>query len=227
VLDDPDVRKAVLTAINPALWNHDAFYGYAALSKSIYPNLVLDPAHPLTYPTDFAAAKATIAKHGGVSFSIGMISETPAYRRIAELMVSQLAQIGVKADAYALPEGKGFALKGDPTAPDVLITIAGPDAAHPENQVNVFYTADAPINFYGRSLPDADALIEQADLLTDIPKRNALYERAGQMFVDAGIVAPLVDVDDVVVHAKGLTDLGLRAVYPPGNIDFATVRWAN
>jgi peptide/nickel transport system substrate-binding protein len=226
VLDDPEVRRAVLTAINPALWNDDAFYGYGQLSKSIYPNVVLDPEHPLAYPTDFDAAKAAIAKHGNVEFNIGMFSETPSYRRIAELMIAQLAQIGVKAQAYALPDGAAFALKDDPKAPDVLLTIAGPDAAHPENQAKVYYTADAAVNFYGRAIPEAETLIDQAGLLTDIAKRNALYEKAGQMFVDQGIVAPLVDVDDVVVHAKGLTDLGLRAVYPPGNIDFATVRWA-
>ncbi|RUV46453.1 ABC transporter substrate-binding protein, partial [Mesorhizobium sp. M5C.F.Ca.IN.020.29.1.1] len=52
-----------------------------------------------------------------------------------------------------------------------------------------------------------------------------LYERAGQMYFDAGVVIPLVDVNDVVVHAKRLKDLGLRPVNPPGNIDFATVRW--
>lgn len=226
VLDDPAIRSAVLTAINPALWNDDAFYGYAQLSKSIFPNVVFDPRHPLVYPTDMAAAKATVAGHGAVEISIGMFSETPTYRRIAELMIAQLAQIGVKAQAYALPDGAGFALKGDPKAPDVLLTIAGPDAAHPENQAKVYYSSDAPVNFYGRGSPELDALINEAGRLTDISKRDALYEKVGQMVFDAGIVAPLVDADDVVVHAKGLTDLGLRAVYPPGNIDFATVRWA-
>ena len=224
--DNAEVRKAVLTAVNPALWNNDAFYGYAQLSKSIFPNVTLDPVHPIVYPTDFEAAKAAIARHGPVEFTIGTFSETPSYRRIAELMIAQLAQIGVKATAYALPEGQGFALKGDPKAPDVLLTIAGPDAAHPENQAKVFYTADAPVNFYGRVVPEADSLINQAGLVADIARRNGLYEKAGQMIVDAGIAAPLVDVDDVVVHAKGLADLGLRAVYPLGNIDFATVRWS-
>ncbi len=75
------------------------------------------------------------------------------------------------------------------------------------------------------SLPEADAIVDQAGQLTDVKERDALYERAGQMYFDAGIVIPLVDVNDVVVHAKGLKDLGLRPVYPPGNIDFATVRW--
>jgi peptide/nickel transport system substrate-binding protein len=42
------------------------------------------------------------------------------------------------------------------------------------------------------------------------------------MYVDAGDVIPLADVDDIVVHAAGLKDLGLRAVFPRGNIDFAS-----
>jgi peptide/nickel transport system substrate-binding protein len=226
VLDDPDIRKAVLTAINPALWADDAFYGYAPLSKSLYPNVVLDPVHPVAYPTDFEAAEATIARHGEVELTIGTFSETPSYRRIADLMIAQLAQIGVKASSYALPGDAAFALKGDPKSPDVLLTIAGPDAAHPANQVTVYYTADAPVNFYGRTVPEADAIVKEAGLLTDMTKRNALYEKAGQMYFNAGVAAPLVDVGDVVVHVKGLTDLGLRPVFPPGNIDFATVRWA-
>ena len=226
VLDDPDIRKAVLTAVNPALWADDAFNGYAQLSKSIYPNVVLDPVHPVTYPTDFSAAKAVIAKRGGIELTIGTFSETPSYRRIADLMIAQLAKIGVKASSSALPANAAFALNGDPKAPDVLLTIAGPDAAHPDNQVTDFYTANAPVNFYGRTVPEADAVVKEAGLQTDLVKRNALYEQAGQMYFDAGVAAPLVDVDDVVVHAKGLTDLGLRPVYSPGNIDFATARWA-
>jgi peptide/nickel transport system substrate-binding protein len=130
----------------------------------------------------------------------------------------------VKATAYVLPSGAAYAMKNDPNPPDLLLTIAGPDAAHPENQAKVFFTKDASLNFYGRVLPKADALVDQAGQLTNIQERNALYEKAGQMYFDAGFVIPLVDVRHVVVHAKGLSHLGLRSVFPPGNIDFATVR---
>ena len=102
-----------------------------------------------------------------------------------------------------------------------------PDAAHPENQATVFYTTNAALNLYGVSLPEADAIVTEAGTKTDIAERNALYENAGQMYLDAGLFVPLVDVQDVVVHAEGLTDLGLRPVFPPGNIDFGTVRWAD
>lgn len=225
-LEDAEVRKAVLTAINPALWVKDAFGEFARPSKSVYPNVMLDPVSPIRFPTDFEAAKAAIAKHGPVNLVIGLHSANPSYGRIADLMIAQLASIGVKATAYVLPSGAAYTLKDDPNPPDLLLTIAGPDAAHPESQAKVFFTKDGGLNFFGRVLPEADAIVEEAGQSTEIKARNALYEKAGQMYFDAGIVIPLVDVDDVVVHAKGLTDLGLRPVNPPGNIDFATVRWA-
>ena len=223
-LDDAEVRKAVLTAINPALWVKDAFGEFASLSRSVYPNVMLNPVNPIRFPTDFEAAKAAIAKHGAVHLVIGLHSAAPSYSRIADLMIAQLALIGVKATAYVLPSGAAYTLKDDPNPPDLLLTIAGPDAAHPASQAKVFFTKDGPLNFFGRVLPEADAIIDKAGQLTDTKERDSLYEKAGQMYFDAGIIIPLVDVNDVVVHTKGLKDLGLRPVNPPGNIDFATVR---
>lgn len=224
-LEDAEVRKAVLIAINPALWVKDAFGEFASLSRSVYPNVMLDPVNPIRFPTDFEAATGAIARHGAVNLTIGLYSAAPSYGRIADLMIAQLALIGVKATAYVLPAGAAYALKGDPNPPDLLLTIAGPDAAHPENQAKTFFSKNGSLNFFGRVMPEADAIVDQAGQMTDVKKRDALYERAGQMYFDAGIVIPLVDVNDVVVHARGLKDLGLRPVNPPGNIDFATVRW--
>ncbi|QLL66242.1 ABC transporter substrate-binding protein (plasmid) [Sinorhizobium mexicanum] len=225
-LDNPEIRRAVLSAINPSIWVKDVFGPYAELSKSVYQNLMLDPTDPIEFPNDIDAAKAAIARLGEVNLVIGLHSTKATYARISDRLIVQLALIGVKATAHVLPPGAAFALKGDPNAPDALLTISSPDAAHPENQVRAFFTKDAPLNFYGRSLPEADAIVDVAGTKTDIAERNALYERAGHLYVEAGHVIPLVDVEDVVVHAKGLTDLGLRPAFPPGNIDFATVRWA-
>jgi peptide/nickel transport system substrate-binding protein len=226
-LDDADVRKAVLTAVNPALWMKDVFGDYASLSKSLYQNAMIDPAHPVVFPTDFEAAKAAIAKYGPVQLVIALPGEIPSYMPLAELLAAQLATIGVKASVNLLPLNAAYAMKGDPNAPDILLTISNPDAAHPDNQAKTYFTTDAVLNYYGRSLPEADAIVDEASLETDIAKRNVLFEKAGQMYFDAGQVIPLVDVDDVVVHAKGLTDLGLRPAFPQGNIDYSTARWAD
>ncbi|WJH37977.1 ABC transporter substrate-binding protein (plasmid) [Aliirhizobium terrae] len=42
-LDDPEIREAILTAVNPASWAADAFGEYASAAKSVYPVVVLDP----------------------------------------------------------------------------------------------------------------------------------------------------------------------------------------
>jgi peptide/nickel transport system substrate-binding protein len=131
----------------------------------------------------------------------------------------------VKATANAMPSGAAFAMKNVADPPDLLLTIVNPDAAHPENHAKVYFTKDAVLNYFGRVLPEADAIVDEAGRTTDVQERNALYAEAGRMYFDAGHVIPLVDVDDVVVHAEGLKDFGLRPVNPPGNIDFATVRW--
>lgn len=223
-LEDVAVRNAVLTAINPNSWAGDAFGKYAHVSGSLYPNIMLEPERPIQFPTDLGAAREAIASHGGVKLSIGLYSANPSYGRIADLMIAQLSLIGVQATAHILPPGAAYTMKGDPAAPDMLLIIASPDAAHPDSQARAFFTRDAPLNLYGSALPDADTVVAKAALMTDITDRNALYEKAGQMYFDAGHFIPLVDVDDVVVHLRGLKDLGLRPVFPRGSIDFSSVR---
>ncbi|RYE50837.1 MAG: ABC transporter substrate-binding protein [Hyphomicrobiales bacterium] len=222
-LDDANIRRAVLTAINPVLWMKDVFGNHAILAPSPFQSMMFKPALPIAFPTDMAAARSTIAAKGKVSITIGLYSNSSTYGRIADLMTAQLAAIGIEATSHVLPPGGAFALKGDAKAPDLLLAIASPDSAHPESQATAFLTRNAPANFYGRSAPTADALVAEASRMTDVAARNALYEKAGHLYFAEGNIIPLVEADDVVVHVKGLKDLGLRPVYPPGNIDFYTV----
>ncbi|HVG48598.1 MAG TPA: hypothetical protein VM899_10750, partial [Rubellimicrobium sp.] len=75
------------------------------------------------------------------------------------------------------------------------------------------------------TLPEADAIVAEAGRMTDVAARDAAYEEAGRMWFEAGQFIPFADIQDVVVHAEGLVDLGLRTPWPMGNIDFGTVRW--
>lgn len=227
-LTDPEIRSAFLTAINPDSWASDAFGAYGHTAKSVYPEAMLEPATPIAFPSDIEAAKAVIAAKGAITLTIGISSEeSNALGRVGDLLVAQLASIGVDATVTILPQGAAFALKDNPNGPDFYIGKLTPDALHPENQSGIFFASGAPINFYGRGLPEADALLQEAGTLTDIAARNALYEKAGHLFFENGLFIPLVGVDDVVVHPTGLVDLDLRAAYAPGNIDYGSVRWAD
>ncbi|KQT42828.1 hemin ABC transporter substrate-binding protein [Devosia sp. Leaf420] len=227
-LTDPDIRAAFLTAVNPGNWVADAYGAYGHTAKSLYPTIMLDPKTPLEFPTDTAAAEATVAAKGPITLTIGISTEEAnSLTRVTDLMVAELAGIGINATVTILPSGAAFGLKDNPNGPDLYIGKLTPDALHPENQAAIFFTEKAPINFYGRALPEADALVNEAGTLTDIAARNALYEQASQLYVDNGLFIPFVEVDDVVVHPEGLIDLELRAAYAPGNIDYGSVRWAD
>ncbi|MCM2458198.1 ABC transporter substrate-binding protein [Rhizobium sp. CG4] len=223
-LEDSEIRDAILTAVNPAIWSQDAFGQYATVAKSIYPNVVMNPNAPIIFPTNIDRAKEIITRKGPVNLVIGLHSAATGYQLVSNLLITQLASIGVKATAYSLPPGAAFNLKDATVQPDLLLTIAGPDAADPENQAKAFFTKNAPVNFFGRYIDEADQLISEAGELAAGSTRNALYERAGQLIFDAGIAIPLVEVQDIVVHTDQIHDLGVRPVYPPGNIDFGSIR---
>ncbi len=226
-LADPELRPALLTALNPANWVEDAFAGYASPAQSLYPAAMLPPAAPIAFPTDAEAAKAMIAEAGPVELTIGYATEeAPNVERAADLMVAELAEIGVSATVTVLPTGAIFSLFENPeAAPDLVLARQSPDAAHPENQSAVFYATDAPLNLFKVSVPEADAVAAEAGAMTDLAQRDVAYEEAGRLWWESGHFIPFADIQDVVVHAEGLTDLGLRTPWPMGNIDFGTVRW--
>ncbi len=226
-LGDPAIRTAALTAINPANWVEDAFADYATPAQSLYPSAMLMPATPIAFPTDAEAAKAAVATAGPVEITIGYATEeTPNVERAADLMVAELAEIGISATVTVLPTGAIFSLTENiEEAPDLVLARQSPDAAHPENQSSVFYVTDAPLNLFKVSMAEADAIVAKAGAMTAKASRDADYARAGQMWFDAGLFIPFADIRDVVVHAEGLVDLGLRTPWPMGNIDFGTVRW--
>ena len=226
-LADSDLRPALLTALNPVNWVEDAFAGYATPAQSLYPAAMLTPGAPIAFPTDAEAAKAAIAEAGPVELTIGYATEeAPNVERAADLMVAELAEIGVPATVTVMPTGAIFSLFEDPeAAPDLVLARQSPDAAHPENQSSVFYATDAPLNLFKVSVPEADAIGAEAGAMTDRAQRDAAYEEAGRLWWESGHFIPFADIQDVVVHAEGLVDLGLRTPWPMGNIDFGTVRW--
>ena len=228
-LADPAQRTAILTAMNPDRWASAAFGVYARPAKSLYPQAMIDPGETtVAFPTDLDAAKAAVEAAENVRLTLGYpIDEAENVGRVADLLLAELAAIGVSAEAVVIPKDEQYNFAADMSrAPDVMLARNNPDAAHPETQASVFYTKGAPINVMGVDNPAADKLAGEAGTLTEVAARNAKYLEASKLWVEAAEFLPLVDLDDVVVHREGLTDLGLRPVFPPGNIDFGLVRFA-
>ena len=219
------LRKAVVAATHPKYWLTDAFDKYAAPAVSLYPSAMLKPKTPYDPPSDLAAAKAAIAAAGNVKLTLAYTSDKAAsVRAPVELMIAQLAAIGVDATAVALPPSApyGFA-KALKTSPDLFVTRVNPDAAHPETQATVFFTTKGPVNVYGFSNPEADKIVASAGDLADRAAADPLYEKASAMMIDAGGFIPFAEVKEMIVHRTSLKNVLTRPSFPPGNIDFALV----
>jgi peptide/nickel transport system substrate-binding protein len=225
VLADPALREAVKTGMNPEGWVKDAFGEFAEPALSLYPKAMLVPEEPIQYPTDLEAAKAAVEAVGGVEIEIAYaVEEAGVQQRVADLLIAQLAQVGVNATARSMPMDETFAFYENPeNAPDIYIAQNNPDAAHPETQATLFYVTDAPLNIFAYSNPEADEIIWSAGSLTDREERDRQYAAGGELLFEDGGFFPLADILDVVVHRAGLTNFGSRPAIP-WNIDFAMVR---
>lgn len=224
-MGNPEVCNAVKTAINPATWIGDAFGEYAEPALSLYPKAMLTPAEPVQYPTDMDAARAAIEAAGDVSIEIGYAAEEAGVQqRVADLMIAQLASIGVNATARVVPQEESYTfLENVENAPDLYLAQNNPDAAHPETQATLFYTTGAPLNIMGYSNPEADESLFEAGSLTDKAERDKLYAEGGAMLFEGCGFLPLADVKDVIVYRSGLTNLGARPAIP-WNVDFGMIR---
>jgi peptide/nickel transport system substrate-binding protein len=224
-LRDPAVRRAVITAISPAGWLTDAFGAFATPARSLYPKVMIDGPEPVSFPTDFAAARRAIARAGPVEIEIGYADqEGPVQQRIAEFMVSLLKQIGVTATVRTIPLLEEFNLINNlAQAPDIFIAQNYPDAVHPATQTGVFFETGAALNFFGYSNPKVDALSAEAGRITSIPERDKDYLAISKMLIDDGAFIPLADIKDVIVYRAGLVDLNTRPALPWA-VDYGTIR---
>ena len=220
-LKTSEQRRRVAAALNPEGWLGDAFGDYAQPSASLFPRPMLEPDEPYTWPTEEEGGSAPVPPLEVVYGA----EEASVQQRVADLVVAQLDDAGIKATARAVPGPQIVGFTADPaSAPDILLAQNNPDSAHPDSQASLFYVSGAPLNVFTYSNEDADKAFGKAAAMTDVAERDRAYADAGRLLFEDGGFLPLADIKDVVVHRAGLTDLGTRPAVP-WNIDLGTVRW--
>lgn len=224
-LAKPELRKAVMAATNPKHWLSEAFGDTAVPASTLYPSAMLKAAKPYDMPSDMAAAKAAAGQLGKPSITIAYTTDKAASVRVpVELMIAQLAAVGIDATARALPPSEPYGFgKKRATSPDLFVTRVNPDAAHPETQATVFFTKGGPVNVYAYSLPEADKMVMDAGMIDDRAKADPLYEEAARKMIDDGGFIPFAELKESIVYRGTLKNVLTRPSFPPGNIDFALV----
>lgn len=224
-LRDPLLRQAVLTALNPAGWLDDAFFGFASPAHSLYPRAMISAPAPLVFPTDLGKARAIVASVPPVHLEIAYEDQESAVQQHpAELLASALEQIGIHATVRPYPSDEVPLFADDPgSAPDLFLAENYPDAAHPATQASVFFASAAPLNYFGYKSTQIDQLIDAAALVTDPAERDRRYlDISTRLFADMAFV-PLADIRGVIVYRQGLTGLDPRPALP-WVVDYESMR---
>lgn len=224
--DDPQVRRALSHAINRDAITQTIYYGNAELAQSILPptSWAYDEGGT-QYEYDPEKAKRLLAEsgHAGMNLSIWAMPVQRVYnpnaRRMAELMQSDLAQIGVTAHIVSY-EWNTFRRRLSRGEHDTVLIGWYADNADPDNFFRPLLSCAAVATGGNRANwchPGFDQLLYQAIATTDPDERKALYQSAQHLLNQQRPLLPIAHSKRFQAQQKDIGGVGLS---PYGGINF-------
>ena len=225
--DDVRVRQALCYAIDRQQILDLAFDGYGSLiGSSMYPAFgkYFDDALTNYYTYDVEKAKALLADAGypdGFAMTITVPSNYQPHIDTAQVIVGQLAQIGVTAEIQLVEWGTW--LSDVYAGRQFQSTVVGVDASNMTARALLErFSSTAGNNFINYNNPEYDALFAQALSTFDDGSQTAVYKQMLENLAENAANVYIQDLADLVAVRKGLT--GLR-FYPIYVLDLSTVRY--
>ncbi|WP_295581154.1 ABC transporter substrate-binding protein [uncultured Oscillibacter sp.] len=225
--DDVRVRQALCYAVDKRQILDLAFDGYGSpIGSSMYPAFgkYFDESLTDYYTIDTERAKALLAEAGypdGFDMTITVPSNYKPHMDTAEVLVQQLAAIGVRA-VIAPIEWESW-------VSDVYIgrqfqsTVVGVDAsAMTARALLERFTSQAGDNFISYKSPAYDRLFQEALSTYDDEEQTALYKQMEADLTKNAANVYIQDLADLVAVRKGLE--GVR-FYPIYVLDLSGIRY--
>ena len=204
-----------------------AFSGYGhPIGSSMYPAFgkYFDESLTSRYTPDLEKAKQLLSDAGypdGFSMTITVPSNYQPHIDTAQVIVGQLAQIGVTAEIQLVEWGTW--LSDVYAGRQFQSTVVGVDASNMTARALLErFSSTAGNNFINYNNADYDALFEQAVTTFDDAGQTAVYKQMLENLAENAANVYIQDLADLVAVRKGLT--GLR-FYPIYVLDLSTVRY--
>ena len=216
--DDVRVRQALCYAVDKQEIIDLAFDGYGSpIGSSMYPAFgkYFDDSLTNYYTRDVEKAKALLAEAGypdGFDMTITVPSNYKPHMDTAEVLVQQLAQIGVNAtiepieweswvsDVYA---GRQF-----------QSTVVGVDASTMTARALLErFTSDYGKNFINYNNAEYDALFQQTLTAYDDAEQTAIYKQMLANLTENAANAYIQDLADLVAVRKGVEGVTFYPIY--------------
>lgn len=190
-LDKVEVRKALSMAVNKSDIIEGIFQGNAEIAKNFIPPTIWGYNEDIVdYEHNLETAKALMKEAGledGFEISLWAMPVQRPYnpnaRRMAEMIQSDWAKIGVKANIVTYEWGEYLTRLRNGEHDTALMGWTG-DNGDPDNFFSVLLSctaSEAGSNYSHWCNPEFDAILAEAKETTDHDKRVALYKEAQEI----------------------------------------------
>ena len=216
--DDVRVRQALCYAVDKQEIIDLAFDGYGSpIGSSMYPAFgkYFDDSLTNYYTKDVEKAKALLAEAGypgGFDMTITVPSNYKPHMDTAEVLVQQLAQIGVNAAIEPI--------EWESWVSDVYVgrqfqsTVMGVDASNMTARALLErFTSDYGKNFINYNNAEYDALFRQTLTAYDDAEQTALYKQMLANLTENAANAYIQDLADLVAVRKGVEGVTFYPIY--------------
>jgi dipeptide transport system substrate-binding protein len=196
-----EVRQAINHALNKSRYIQAGFQGFAQVAKNpIPPNMWGFNKNIQDFDYNPAKAKQLLKKAGfpnGFSTTYDYMSESRPYNpnglKVAELMVQDLAQVGITVKLVTYPWTE-YLQKAQKREFDMLQMGWTGDNGDPDNFLNVLLSCagvEGGTNYAGWCDKKFSFLVGRARVTTNIVQRTRFYEQAQVLFREQSPWAPI------------------------------------
>ncbi len=221
-LHDLNVRRAVIEGMDVDNLVKEVWGDTAVVPANAYPKPLLSSGADVSYTYDKAKIKAAIPK--GLTLDVVYTPDSSGVqRRLADLIRQKLALVGVTAKVHQVELGTVFGYRDNvQQAADIYLSTPTPDAAHPDAWGRIVWYTKGGLNFFNYTNKNVDAALDKG-LRADPGAAAGDYARAGKLATADWSVAPIAQVQDVVVTRADLNGVEHVPAYP-WTIDLAALR---
>jgi peptide/nickel transport system substrate-binding protein len=182
---DRNVRRAIAYALDPAEIAQAAKFDAATANETAIPEGSFWYYDYAPYGQDVEEAQSLLAEagqDGGFTMDLMVTNEFPETVTAAEVIASQLAEIGITVEIRTLDFSTWLDEQGQGNFDAFMLGWLG--NIDPDGFYYAQHHSEGGFNFHGYSNPDVDELLDQGRTETDQEARKEIYDEAAQLIVD-------------------------------------------
>lgn len=219
--DDPEVRRAIAFALDPATIAEAAKFDAATPNETAIPETsfwYLDHT-PFGHDPDQAQQLLDDAGVSGLTIDLMVTNEFPETVTAAQVIASQLEEVGVAVDIRTEDFSTWLAEQGDGNFDAFMLGWLG--NIDPDDFYYAQHHSTGGFNFHGFEDAEVDQLLDDARVEVDQDARKELYDQAATRIVDLASYIYFYNPDIVEAWSPEVSGYATR---PDQATRFATTR---